>query len=144
MLIRRTPVNSPIARFVDRMIEHAARDMYPFVEYAEGDFALAVDVVENDDSYSVTASLPGVKPEDIEINLNDNVLTITGEIKEERKEEKGRLLIQERHYGKFSRSVRFPALVNSENVEANYKDGVLTLEVPKAQNGGAKRITIKK
>lgn len=144
MLIRRTPVESPIARFVDRMIEHAARDFYPFVDFVEGDLALALDVSDQDNQYVVTASLPGVKSDDIDINLHDNVLTIAAEVKEEHKEEKGRMIVQERHYGKFSRSVRFPTPVSADNVEATYKDGVLTLNVPKMHNGGAKRITIKK
>jgi HSP20 family protein len=143
MIIRRTPVNSPFGRMMDRMIEHAARDFYPFVEMENGEFGLAIDVEENDTTYVVTTNLPGVKPADIEINLNDNVLTLTAETKEEHREDNKRMLIQERRYGKFSRSVRFPVLVNSENVEADYHDGVLTVSVPKAAEATARRITVK-
>ena len=89
MLIRRTPVNSPFARFVDRMIETAARDYAPYAEFTDADFALALDVADNDQNYVVTANLPGVKTENIDINLHENVLTISAEIKDERKEEKG-------------------------------------------------------
>jgi HSP20 family protein len=143
MLLRRTPVNSPFARFVDRMIENAAREYGPAAEYTEGDFALALDVVDNDQTYVVKANLPGVTPENIDVQLHDNVLTISAEIKEEHKEEKGSLILQERQYGRFVRSMRFPTPVNSDAVEASYTDGVLTLNVPKAANGGAKRISIK-
>jgi HSP20 family protein len=143
MIIRRTPVNSPFGRMMDRMIEHATRDYYPFVEMENGEFGLAIDVEENDTTYTVKTNLPGVKPEDIEINLNDNVLTLTAETKEEHREESKRMLIQERRYGKFSRSVRFPVLVNSESVEADYHDGVLTISVPKAAEAAARRITVK-
>ena len=144
MLIRRTPVNSPFARFVDRMIETAARDYAPYAEFTDADFALALDVADNDRDYVVTANLPGVKTENIDINLHENVLTISAEIKDERKEEqKGAMIVQERHYGKFARSLRFPTPVNADAVEASYADGVLTLNVPKAQLAGAKRISIK-
>lgn len=143
MLIRRTPVNSPFARFVDRMIENAARDYAPVTEYTEGDFALALDVVDHDQHYLVKANLPGVKPENIDIQLHDNVLTVSAEIKEEHKEEKGTLILHERQYGRFVRSMRFPTPVNADAVEASYTDGVLSLNVPKAQNAGAKRISIK-
>jgi HSP20 family protein len=142
MVIRRTPVNSPFARFVDRMIENAARDYAPVAEYTEGDFALALDIVDNDAQYVVKANLPGVKPENIDIQLHDNVLTVSAEINEEKREEKGTMLLQERQYGKFVRSVRFPTPVNADAVEAGYNDGVLHLNVPKAQNAGAKRISI--
>lgn len=143
MLIRRTPVNSPFARMVDRMIEHAARDLYPFVEFEEGEFSLALDVEEHEDGYTVKANLPGVKAEHIELNLHDNVLTLTAETKEEHKEENARMLIQERRYGKYSRSLRFPIAVDAEHVEAEYHDGVLTISVKKAPEATAKRIAVK-
>lgn len=143
MLIRRTPVNSPFGRIMDRMIEHASRDLYPFVEMENGEFGLALDVEENDTSYIVKTNLPGVKSEDIEINLNENVLTLTADMKEEQRTENKRMLIQERRYGKFSRSVRFPVLVNSDGVEADYHDGVLTVSVPKAPEASARRIHVR-
>ncbi|MCU0511361.1 MAG: Hsp20 family protein [Anaerolineae bacterium] len=127
------------------MIEHAARDrdLTPFVDFVGEDLAVAVDVAEHEKHYAVTANLPGVPAEAIEINLDDNVLTISAEVQQEHQAEKGRLLVQERHYGRFSRSVRFPSHVTAEGVEATHKDGLLTLIVPKLANGGAKRISIR-
>ena len=108
-----------------------------------GKVGLAVDVVENEDGYVVKASVPGINPDDVEITFEENVLTIKGEIADENTEEGENYHIRERRFGSFGRSVRFPVEVNADEVEAAYENGVLTLNVPKAEEVKPKRIEIK-
>lgn len=103
----------------------------------------ALDVVETDDGFVVKASIPGVKPEDFEITFNNSLLTIKGEVQSEEKEDKGTYHLRERCYGSFSRSVSLPTAVNSDAVEATYENGVLTLNIPKAEEVKPKRIEIR-
>jgi HSP20 family protein len=91
----------------------------------------AVDVSETEDSIVVKADLPGVKPEEIEINLSDNILTIRGEKKREEEEKKENFYRVERYYGSFMRAIQLPTEVDVEKVKATYKDGVLKVVLPK-------------
>jgi len=105
-------------------------------------WGLALDVVETEDNYIVKASVPGINPDDLDITLEDNVLAITGEVKDETDVEQEQYHLRERRYGRFSRSVRFPVMVNGDAVAASYEQGVLTLDVPKAEEVKPKRIAI--
>ena len=107
------------------------------------DLGLAVDVSENDDGFIVTASVPGIKPDDVEITIEDDVLSIKGEINENSEIEEESYHIRERRFGSFGRSLHFPVNVNAEAVEASYENGVLTLNVPKAEEVKPKRIEVK-
>lgn len=107
------------------------------------DWTVALDVSETDDLYTVKASLPGVSPDDVELTLEDNVLTIKGEMKSDETVEEAKYHVRERRYGSFSRSIRFPVMVDSNGVGATYENGVLTLSVPKAEEVKPKRIEIK-
>ncbi|NND69238.1 MAG: Hsp20/alpha crystallin family protein [Halioglobus sp.] len=96
-------------------------------------FAPRVDIAEADGHYEITAELPGVDKKDIHVHVKDGVLTLEAESTREDKEEKeGRVIRQERRYGKFMRSFNLGADVNESDIKANFKDGVLTLEAPKA------------
>ncbi len=105
---------------------------------------VSIDVAENDDEYQVKASLPGINPDDLEITYNSNVLTIKGEIKEEREEEQRRYHLRERRYGSFSRSISLPSSVNADNISAAYEAGVLTLHLPKVEEAKPRRIQVQK
>lgn len=108
-----------------------------------GAFAPAVDVSESDDEYYIRADLPGVKKEDLDVSFQDGVLTINAETKSEKKEEKkGRVIRQERRYGKFVRSMRLGDTVNADKIKADYKDGVLNLVLPKAEQVKARKIDV--
>ena len=109
----------------------------------EAPASLALDVIENDEAYVVEASVPGINPDDVEITLDDDVLTIKGEVKEEKDVEEETYRLRERRYGNYGRSIRFPVAVNADDVEATYENGVLTLNVPKAEAVKPKRIAIK-
>lgn len=98
-----------------------------------GNFVHAsMNVSETDKEISITAELPGVKEQDIDVNLDDDVLTIRGEKKFERKDEKENFHFVERSYGTFQRSLRLPFAVNPDQVQARFENGVLTVVVPKS------------
>lgn len=106
-------------------------------------WALALDVIENNDEFVVKASLAGIDPDDLEITYSDNALTIRGETKMEQDVEESRYHLRERRYGRFARSVSLPAKIDSDKIEADYKNGVLTLHLPKTEEVKPKRISIK-
>ncbi len=103
----------------------------------------AIDVSETDHEYLVKAELPGINKEDLEITIQDGVLTINAETRYENEhKEGGRVIRQERRYGKFIRSMRLGNEVDKERVEADYKDGVLALRLPKAEAVKPKKIEV--
>lgn len=115
-----------------------------WVEEATGaDLTPAMDVKERDDAYVIKTEMPGVNKDDVSITLENGVLTITGESKSEKEEKEGeRVLRQERRYGKFVRSLRLGTQIDEKGVKASYKDGVLELILPKAEEVKPKKITV--
>jgi len=103
----------------------------------------AVDVVDRDDEIEVRAEIPGVEKDDLEVSMSDNTVTIKGTTKREEKEEKGDYYRCETSRGSFMRTVMLPGEVNAEKAEATYKDGLLTLKLPKAEASKRRRIKIK-
>lgn len=106
-----------------------------------GDFSM--DVFEDDKGYTVTANMPGVKHDQIAVRLEKGTLTIGVEIPQPHIPEQSRVLLQERPFGQFSRSVQLPQPVNADHVEAAYADGILTLTLPKSPEAQPKLISIK-
>ncbi|MDH5326389.1 MAG: Hsp20/alpha crystallin family protein [Gammaproteobacteria bacterium] len=103
----------------------------------------AIDVKERDKEYLIKADLPGVMKEDIHVNLQDDMLTISAETKGEIEEKEGEVVLRhERHYGKFSRSMRLGEAIDKDKVKANFKDGVLELTLPKLEVKKAKKTEI--
>lgn len=96
-------------------------------------FQPAVDVDEHDDAYLLSVDLPGVRKEDVKIDLNGNVLTVSGERKTEQERKTGQSRRYELSRGKFLRSFTLPATVDAANVEASMEDGVLRIAIPKAE-----------
>jgi HSP20 family protein len=90
-----------------------------------------IDVDETDQAYRVSAELPGLTEKDVEINLRDNTLTISGEKRSEHQEEKGGRRYAERTFGRFERTIPFPAEVDADRVDAVFRNGVLTVTLPK-------------
>ncbi len=123
-----------------------ANDWRPF--FAEGMNAnmLAINVHEDDNQYTVTTELPGVKSENINVRQDGDYLLIEADIPEETSEQQDdnkRWLVRERRSGHFSRSIRLPQNVNFDKSEATYHDGVLTLTLPKAENALPRQIPVK-
>jgi HSP20 family protein len=100
----------------------------------EGTLFPRVDVRDKDDHFEITAELPGVHKDDLHVTLHDGILTIEAETKQEDKEEKdGRIIRQERRYGKFARSFSVGDSVSEADIAAEFKDGILKLSAPKAK-----------
>ncbi|MFW5947668.1 MAG: Hsp20/alpha crystallin family protein [Gemmatimonadota bacterium] len=106
--------------------------------------APAADVMENSDAIRVTLELPGMTAEDIEVNLENNLLTVSGEKQEERTESdrNTRWHVSERRFGRFSRSFVLPREVDHDAIEAHFENGVLELRIPKAEEARPHRIEI--
>lgn len=109
----------------------------------EAGFGLDMDVEARNDEFVVRANVPGLKPDDIHIEIVDNTVSIRGEYQAESKNEEKNYLLMERHYGAFSRSIALPSSVNSAKAEANVENGVLTLRLPKAEEAKPKLINVK-
>jgi HSP20 family protein len=123
-----------------RLLEQTFGDLPPALTETAG-WVPAVDVEEQDDAYVVEAEVPGVKREDVNIELVGNELAITGDIKE--KERKGVLRRRARRVGRFEFRVTLPNQVDPEKIEAELTDGVLTVRVPKAERAQRRQIEVK-
>jgi len=136
---------------IDRLFDEFLEQPFGLSRYFEGaafkgEFAPKLDVSETDKEITLSAELPGMEPADIQISLDRNTLTISGK-KQEQKEEQGeRFYRVERSYGSFHRSIPLPGEVDEDKIEASYKRGVLTVEMPKTKQAQEKkkRISIKK
>jgi HSP20 family protein len=104
---------------------------------------MKIDVTKAEDTYTVKAEIPGVKKDDIQVSIDGNEVTISGEIKKESEEKKGEeMLRSERYYGKVSRSFTLPHDVDEAKVVAKYADGVLKLTLPMKSKSASKKITV--
>ena len=103
----------------------------------------AVDIYEDKENIVVKAELPGVKKDEVAIEIKDNILTLSGERKQEQETKKENYHRVERVYGKFSRSFTLPDSVQVDKVKANYRDGILEIALPKAEAAKPKAIPIK-
>jgi HSP20 family protein len=108
-----------------------------------GSWTPSVDISENKEQIVLEAELPGMKPEDVEISIENNVLTLRGERKFEKKEDNENLHRVERSYGVFTRSFTLPLTVNAENATAEFENGVLRLTLAKKEEAKPRRIEIK-
>jgi len=105
---------------------------------------IKVDVEENDKAYVVKAEIPGVKKEDIDVQIDGNVVSISAESKREKKvEEKGKVIRSERYYGSMLRSFSLAHDVDQAEANAKYADGILELTLPKKSTAAAKKVTVK-
>jgi HSP20 family protein len=103
----------------------------------------ACDVFEDKEAVKIVAELPGVRPEDVKISLENNLLTIRGEKKQQAEEKNERVHRYERSYGIFERSFALPSTVDADKIQAAYSHGVLTVTVPKAERARPREIAIK-
>ncbi len=103
-----------------------------------------VDISENDDEVRVIANIPGIDPDDIDIEVKENTLVLTGKSEKQEEEKNKRYYRLEREYGEFRRSVTLPSRVKAEEVQAKCKNGVLTIVLPKAEEAKRKKIKIEK
>ena len=130
---------SQLRQEMERLFESPFRD-FGGTQFFR-DWAPAVDLFEDRDNYVVKVEVPGMKREDIDISLHQNALTISGERKHEQKTDGGNFR-SERFYGRFERTLTLPNAVSGENVKASYKDGILSITLPKAEEAKPKQIQI--
>jgi HSP20 family protein len=104
--------------------------------------APAMDIIEKDRAFEVTAELPGIDAKDIDVQLSNGMLTIKGEKQEEKEEKTKGRYVSERRYGSFRRTLQVPGSVDPEKIEASYKSGVLTVTLPKSLEAQKKEKTI--
>ncbi len=131
---------SPWSQEIDDMMD---RLLVPLTTAKKSEaFNPACDVEETDQHYLMSFDLPGVSKEDVKIEVIDNILTITGERKTEKRNDKNNRHVSERYYGSFKRAFTLPSTIDAAHVEASYKDGVLQVAIPKAEAAKPHQIKI--
>ena len=144
MLVRRW---APLAdlRMTHRAVDRAWRefdcDLYPIHNGSER-WSIPLDVVREGDNIAVRASVPGVKPEEIDVTIDEGVLTIKGEAKIEEEGNEASYLLRERRVGSFFRALRLPETVDADKANSQYHDGVLTITFPKLESKKTKHLKV--
>ena len=138
-----TPRISDLSREMNRLFDSFLRSDSADESMASSYWTPAVDILEADDAYTVEAELPGLKKDEVKISVQDNILTLRGEKKDERKESKKGYLRMETSYGSFTRSFTLPTTINPSKIEAEFKDGILKIQIPKAEEAKPKMIEVK-
>lgn len=129
---------------MDSLFEDFFEDRLPTAFWGNGKGQLpALDVRETDEALIVEAELPGLKPEEYEVKVEEGVLSICAERKQEKDEKTRNFHRIERHYGRMERKLALPTTVEAEKVEAAYKDGLLTVTLPKKAGTKSKTVTVK-
>jgi HSP20 family protein len=126
---------------IDRLFESPLTELTRTSNLLSG-WTPALDVYEDKDNYTVKAELPGMKKEEIEVSLHEGSLSISGERKSESKHEDAEVYRAERFFGRFQRTVSLPSAVAADKVKAAYKDGVLTITLPKTEEAKPKHIDV--
>jgi len=130
MRFQKTPVQSSLSRMMDEFFNGGLPDWDNQNLMATQP---SVNVIENEDSFDVEVAAPGLKKEDFQLTVDDDMLTISGERKEESEKSEGTFTKREFNYSRFSRSFQLPESCDSERISAAYKDGVLNLNIPKKE-----------
>ncbi len=142
-LVKWNPNRNLLTGF-DRMLDEFFNDGWNFpVNSQNSNWTPSVDIRETDEAYSITADLPGMNKKKVKVNVNDGMLEITGERSFETKDDNGSFHRRERGYGSFHRSFSLPDTVLEEKISASFKDGILSVEVPKAEEVKTKGYEVK-
>jgi HSP20 family protein len=126
---------------IDRLFESPLTELTRTSQLLSG-WTPLLDVYEDKENFTVKAELPGMKKDDIEVSLHDGMLSISGERKAESKHDDAEVYRAERFFGRFQRTVSLPAGVAADKVKAAYKDGVLTITLPKTEEAKPKHIDV--
>jgi len=144
-LTRHDPLGEMVSlrHAMDRLFEDSFVNPMSWRTIAGGDsITPALDVHETPDHIVITAALPGIRPDDVEITMVGQTLTLRGEFKEDEQVQREQYLYRERRYGTFNRTLQLPVRVEGDKAEATFTDGVLTLRVPKAEEVKPRQIRI--
>ena len=137
---------SPVAHrrsLFNRLFDDSLFRPYRVGNWPEEDSRVPLDVYQTEDDVVVKASLPGLKAEEVDISIEDNVLTIKGEAQESTEDEKENYVLHERRSGSYNRSIRLPRNLTPDKTKATFEDGVLTVAIPKAEEAKPKAIKVK-
>jgi len=126
---------------IDRLFEAPLAELTRTSQILSG-WTPPIDLFEDKDNFVVRAELPGMKKEDIDISLHDGSLSISGERKAEEKYQEAEVYRAERFFGRFQRTITFPTPVAADKVQAQYKDGLLTVTLPKTEEAKPKHIDV--
>lgn len=129
-------------RRMQSSMEKLFDEMSPFPRTAQIEFSPSVDILEDKSHYVLKFDMPGIQRDQIRIELNNNVLTVSAERKEEQKQDDKRQYLSEVFYGSYQRSFTLPTSVDEKKVDAKLQDGVLTITIPKSQGAEAKQIAV--
>jgi len=145
--VAQTSGNRPVRRFgldFDNVFDDWFKTSGRSLANEDGRVFPAIDIKEKSNMYVVKADIPGVTQDDIDVSVSDGILTINAETRNESEEtdDDDRVIRRERNYGKYVRSITLGTEVNEDNVKAKYKNGVLTLELPKAEATKPKRVKV--
>ncbi len=141
-LILRKPMSEMVTlrEAMDRLFDDAFTRPMGLAGFAD---IPAVDMYQTDDKVVVKAGLPGLKAEDVQITVTDNTLSLRGEFKEEKEEKEKTYHLHEQRHGSFERTIVLPTDVDTAKAEADFKDGILTISLPKSEAVKPKTISIK-
>ena len=138
-----TALFGPLHRQIDRLFDDFARGLAPLAGASGATLIPRIDVAETDKAIEISVELPGLQREDVEIALDDNVLTIRGESQVEEDRDDRNVHVSERVYGAFYRSIELPPGVDPSSIDATMSNGVLKITVPKPANASPKKIEVK-
>ena len=133
------------SRGFDRLFNRGLRprSVWSYAAAGAGKWPIPLNVTEDGDSVTVSATIPGVKPDDLSVTIEDGVLTIEASASEEKKSDSGRFLLRERRTGEFRRSLKLPEGVDVDKAESSYTDGVLRISLPKLEAKKPKQLDVK-
>lgn len=142
LLVRRIRPTGFVRGEIDRVFDDMLGGFVPGLKVSGAGWVPSIDVNESDDEIRVEAEIPGVSAEDFDISVMDDVLSISGEKKEESEEKGDDFYRRERRFGSFRRSIALPAAVDTERISAEYDRGVLTVRLAKVEKAVPKKIEV--
>jgi len=143
MLVRYDRNMSPLAH-IFKELEEIERNFFQPLKKVDTDISIPVKFIEKEDRYEVLAEIPGVEKENISIDINNDILTISAIKKEEKIKDSDKVHFSYIEYGEFKQSIKLPKDIDLENVEAEYENGILKIKLPKVKKeGNIKRIVVK-
>ena len=141
-LMRRPRYEMPLSRVRDQFSQIFEQPDFALSDLLGGGWMPAVDVLEDNDKFTVKAELPGFKREELDVCIEDNSLILSGERKSDEERKDGEFHRSERFYGRFHRVISLPSSVDLNQIQAKYQDGVLTVTLPKSAHARAKQIEV--
>ena len=141
-LTRRPRYDMPLSRLRDQLSQIFEQPEFALTDLLGGGWTPVIDVLEDKDKLTVKAEVPGFKREDLEVSVHENSLILSGERKSEEERKDGEFFRSERFYGRFHRTIPLPYAVETDKIQAQYRDGVLNVTLPKAEHAKAKQIEV--